>query len=120
MISFEKYFNDIYIGNYLSLSYVNTIHKYQGSENKIAIILLTDKDKFMISKNMLYTAVSRAKERCIIISDDFTFEKAFKRKCERVSKLDELLREQHNKNNDAHTSDESEDEKSINVNIRLS
>lgn len=104
------YFNDLYIENYLRLSYVNTIHKYQGSENKIAVILLTDRDKFVISKNMLHTAVSRAKEKCIIISDDFTFDKAFQRKCVRISKLDEMLREQ---SNDAivNVSNESEGEK---------
>lgn len=93
-VQFENvvaYFNEKYITNYLRLSYVNTIHKYQGSENKIAIILLTDKDKHFVTKNMLYTAVSRAKERCIIISDDYTFNKSFERKSVRVSNLDKML-----------------------------
>lgn len=74
---------------YLRLSYVNTIHKYQGSENKIAVVLLTEKDH--VSKNMLYTAVSRAKEKCIIISHDYTFSRALKVKCIRVSKLDSMI-----------------------------
>lgn len=85
------YFNKLYAMNYLRLSYVNTIHKYQGSEGLIAIILITDKDKNIMSKNMLYTAVSRAKLKCVIIAHEYAYDKAFKKKCIRISKLDKLI-----------------------------
>lgn len=56
---------------------------------------------------MLYTAVSRAKEKCIIIADDGTFKKAFEKKCVRISKLNEMICEQfdskYNNNSDIKT-----------------
>lgn len=51
----------------LSLSYATTIHKSQGSEYNTVIIPIMNSDYMMLQRNLIYTAVTRAKERCIII-----------------------------------------------------
>jgi len=58
---------------HLQLAYALTVHSFQGSENK-AIIVVLDKASFMLLDNtMLYTAITRAKERCVLISDPSSF-----------------------------------------------
>ena len=78
---------------YMSLSYINTVHKYQGSENKIAILIFTENDIYSLTKNMIYTGISRAQDKCLIISDDNIYSKGIIKKCSRISKLYELLKE---------------------------
>ena len=52
--------------NDLILAYAITIHKSQGSEFPIAIIVL--QSQFNLTKSLLYTAVTRAKRSVVIIS----------------------------------------------------
>lgn len=53
----------------LTLAYAVTIHKSQGSEYSAVIIIMTGRHKFMLQRNLLYTAISRGKGRVIIIGD---------------------------------------------------
>ena len=53
----------------LDLSYATTIHKSQGSEYDTVVIPLLNSAYMMLQRNLVYTAVTRAKERCIIIGD---------------------------------------------------
>lgn len=53
----------------LDLSYATTIHKSQGSEYNTVIIPILNSAYIMLQRNLVYTAVTRAKERCIIIGD---------------------------------------------------
>lgn len=53
----------------LTLAYAVTIHKSQGSEYSAVIIIMTPQHKFMLQRNLLYTAISRGKGRVIIIGD---------------------------------------------------
>lgn len=48
-------------------SYCITIHKSQGSEVPTAIIPLLKEHYIMLRRNLLYTAISRAKEKVILI-----------------------------------------------------
>lgn len=52
----------------VSLCYATTIHKSQGSEFPITLIVLPNKYKIMLKRKIIYTAVTRAKEKVIIIS----------------------------------------------------
>lgn len=52
----------------IDLAYSNTIHKSQGSEYPITIISLPDEPACMLKRNLLYTAVTRAKEKVIIVT----------------------------------------------------
>ena len=51
----------------LELAYSLTIHKMQGSENRIIILVVDDKDR--LNNNLIYTAVTRASEKFIAIGD---------------------------------------------------
>ena len=51
----------------LELSYAVTIHKSQGSEYRGVIIPAFNAPPALLSRNLLYTAVTRAKELCVIV-----------------------------------------------------
>ncbi len=51
----------------MSLGYCISIHKSQGSEFEHAIVLLPKEPPAMLRRNLLYTAVTRAKRKCTII-----------------------------------------------------
>lgn len=51
----------------LELAYAITIHKSQGSEYPVIIIPIHSGPPMLMSKNLLYTAVTRAKELVIIV-----------------------------------------------------
>jgi len=53
----------------ISLGYALTIHKTQGSEFPCVIVALHSSQYFMLNRNLLYTAITRAKEKVIIIAD---------------------------------------------------
>lgn len=65
-------FNDE-TGSSLELAYALTVHKAQGSEFK-TVILVLDKDSKMISREMLYTALTRQTEKVIILYNDEPYE----------------------------------------------
>lgn len=48
----------------LRLAYCFTVHKSQGSQFKYVIYLITKEDMFMTTSNLMYVAVTRAKEKC--------------------------------------------------------
>lgn len=51
------------------LAYASTVHKSQGSEYPIVIIPLLSAFSIMLKRNLIYTAITRAKDLCIIIGD---------------------------------------------------
>ncbi|MCK9235085.1 MAG: ATP-dependent RecD-like DNA helicase [Acholeplasmataceae bacterium] len=53
----------------LSLAYAVSIHKAQGSEYKIVIIPMVRSHIHMLKKELLYTAITRAKQFLIILGD---------------------------------------------------
>ena len=54
---------------YITLSYAITIHKSQGSEFKSVIIPLLKSYYIMLKRNLLYTAVTRAKSKVILVGE---------------------------------------------------
>lgn len=53
----------------LELAYAITIHKSQGSEFKSVIIPMFDGYKLLQTRNLLYTAITRAKENIVLVGD---------------------------------------------------
>lgn len=51
----------------LHLAYAMSVHKSQGSEYPIVIMPLTAGHHIMLQRNLLYTAITRAKERVILL-----------------------------------------------------
>ena len=57
----------------LELAYAITIHKSQGSEYPAAIIPLLPGPRMLMNRNLLYTAVTRARKCITIVGDEKTF-----------------------------------------------
>lgn len=65
--------------SHLMLSYALTIHKVQGMEYDIVVIPMTFSHYIMHNTKLIYTAVTRAKHKCILIGESGAFESACKK-----------------------------------------
>ena len=61
----------------LSLGYVFTVHKAQGSEYENLVTFITSKAKGFITPKMLYTAMTRAKEKLFLVISQSVLEEIF-------------------------------------------
>ena len=57
----------------IDLAYATTIHKSQGSEYPIVIIPILKEAYIMLQRNLIYTAITRAKEKVIIVGQREAF-----------------------------------------------
>lgn len=55
--------------NLLDLAYALTVHKSQGSEYSCVIVPVLKEHKFMLNRNLLYTAITRGKTRVILLGN---------------------------------------------------
>lgn len=78
----------------LVLAYATSIHKSQGSEYPAVVIPLLTTHFVMLSRNLLYTAVTRARRLCVLVADPRALSLALDqvRKEERKTALVERLR----------------------------
>lgn len=58
----------------LDLAYAMTIHKSQGSEYPAVVIPLLAGPKLLFNRNLLYTAVTRAKSCVVLVGDEKVFQ----------------------------------------------
>lgn len=64
---FAKYsFQEI---DQIDLSYAITVHKAQGSEFDVVILPIARSAPMLLTRNLLYTAITRAKKLLIIIGN---------------------------------------------------
>lgn len=79
----------------LELAYAVTIHKSQGSEYPAVILLLLGGPKMLMSRNLLYTAVTRAKRCVTVVGSEVTFQAMIHNKQEksRYTSLDQRIQE---------------------------
>ena len=68
-----------------------TIHKSQGSEYEQVVVSLPARPNRILSRELLYTAVTRAKHGVVIIGSREVVAAALSRRVERVSGLTERL-----------------------------
>ncbi|HIX62956.1 MAG TPA: ATP-dependent RecD-like DNA helicase [Candidatus Mediterraneibacter colneyensis] len=82
----------------LELAYAITVHKSQGSEYPAVIIPLLQGPKLLYNRNLLYTAVTRAKKCLTIVGSDTVFQEMIQNKNEkeRYTSLAERIREFQN------------------------
>jgi exodeoxyribonuclease V alpha subunit len=86
-----SFFNKNFIND---MAYINTVHKYQGSENENIILLFPEeKNDNFVKRNLIYTAVSRAKNQCIVIGDKDAFEKCIEKKECRITQLHNMIKD---------------------------
>ncbi|MEJ8734562.1 SF1B family DNA helicase RecD2 [Mediterraneibacter sp. ICN-202921] len=79
----------------LELAYAITVHKSQGSEYPAVIIPLLPGPRLLYNRNLLYTAVTRAKKCLTIVGSDATFQEMIQNKNEqnRYTSLAERIAE---------------------------
>ena len=53
----------------LSLAYAISVHKSQGSEFPIAVVVISRYNPIVTSRNLLYTAITRAKRAVVLVGD---------------------------------------------------
>ena len=63
----------------LELAYAITVHRAQGSEYDMVILPLTKRFSTMLTRNLLYTAISRAKRHVVLVGDPDALELALQR-----------------------------------------
>ncbi|MBS5386584.1 MAG: ATP-dependent RecD-like DNA helicase [Clostridiales bacterium] len=79
----------------LELAYAITVHKSQGSEYPAVILPLLPGPRLLYNRNLLYTAVTRAKKCLTIVGSDATFQEMIQNKNEqgRYTSLSERILE---------------------------
>lgn len=77
------------------LAYAVTVHKSQGSEFPITILVLSDFHFNMLERSLLYTAITRAKKKLYIVGNYSAIPKAVRnnKPITRVTKLEEKIKE---------------------------
>ncbi len=76
----------------LALSYAITVHKAQGSEFDRVALVLPDRDLPINTREILYTALTRARKSAVIVGDREILELGIKKTIERDSGIVEKLR----------------------------
>ncbi len=79
----------------LELAYAITIHKSQGSEYPAVLLPLLTGPKLLMNRNLLYTAVTRAKSCVVLLGSEETIRDMINNQSEqqRYTSLDERIRE---------------------------
>jgi exodeoxyribonuclease V alpha subunit len=68
-----------------------TVHKSQGSEFNRVLLILPDLDSPLLTRELLYTAITRAREKVEIWGKKSIFVSGVKRQIRRTSGLNEAL-----------------------------
>ena len=79
----------------LELAYAVTIHKSQGSEYPAVIIPLLSGPRMLMNRNLLYTAVTRARKCVTVVGSEETFRDMIRNEKQqrRYSSLDQRIQE---------------------------
>ncbi|CAK8722595.1 RecBCD enzyme subunit RecD [Candidatus Electronema halotolerans] len=72
-------------------AYAVTVHKAQGSEFDQVLLLLPEEENRVLSRELLYTGITRAKSRLILCADHETLAAAVRSRTRRHSGLEEKL-----------------------------
>ncbi len=69
-----------------------TVHKSQGSQADVVSVIMPPEDSRLLTRELFYTAVTRAKERVRIVGSEAAVRAAVGREVQRASGLRERLR----------------------------
>jgi exodeoxyribonuclease V alpha subunit len=72
-------------------AYAVTVHKAQGSEFEQVLLLLPEEESRVLSRELLYTGITRAKSRLILCADHDTLARAVQSRTRRHSGLEDKL-----------------------------
>jgi len=81
----------------LTLAYVSTTHKCQGSEYPIVFVILDDMSNFLLIRKILYTAISRGKKKVYLYSKPFCVDRCINNDYykDRITKLKQFLQREN-------------------------
>jgi exodeoxyribonuclease V alpha subunit len=68
-----------------------TIHKSQGSEFDHVVVVVPSSDSRLATRELLYTAVTRAQSRVTLVGDEASIRSAIERRVVRASGLADRL-----------------------------
>jgi exodeoxyribonuclease V alpha subunit len=77
---------------FVELSYAMTVHKAQGSEFDSVAIVLPEKPVAVLTRELIYTAVSRSRTSAVIVGDESVLSNAIATRVERFSGLADRLK----------------------------
>lgn len=72
---------------FVELAYAMTVHKAQGSEFDTTAIMLPEKPTAILTRELIYTAVSRSKSSVVVLGAESTLKAAIENPVERFSGL---------------------------------
>jgi len=72
-------------------AFAMTVHKSQGSEFDRVLMVLPPEDSILLTRELIYTGITRARKSVMVWSDEAVFSAAVKRRTERRSGLREKL-----------------------------
>lgn len=75
----------------LAIAYASTVHKAQGSELDTAALILPDADMPLLSRELVYTAVTRVRRSITVVGRRELLDRAVARPLERSSGLAERI-----------------------------
>lgn len=80
-------------GGILGHAFSLTCHKLQGSQSRLTLIPITSSHTIMLTSQLLYTALTRAQQKCLVVGQRYAFERACKSlvKTKRKTVLERLL-----------------------------
>ncbi len=99
----------------LTHAYALTVHKAQGSEYRAVVLVLPAHYRKMLERNLLYTAVTRARELVVLVAAQSTISAAIKnnRIVQRHTHLAQRLRRSPTKTSSARRKPESKQKKAV-------
>ena len=68
-----------------------TVHRSQGSEYDNVLLVLPSEESQVVTRELIYTGVTRAKEHCTVVANLQQFSKAISKKVNRFSGLSERI-----------------------------
>jgi exodeoxyribonuclease V alpha subunit len=77
---------------FVELGYAMTVHKAQGSEFDSIAIVLPEKPVAVLTRELIYTAVSRSRTSVVIVGDESVLSDAIATRVERFSGLADRLK----------------------------
>ncbi|HWR56547.1 MAG TPA: ATP-binding domain-containing protein, partial [Negativicutes bacterium] len=80
----------------LALAYAISVHKSQGSEFPVVVMVMTTQHQIMLQRNLLYTGVTRARSLVVLVGTQHAVAKAVRnnRESKRYTHLAERLKEE--------------------------
>ena len=76
----------------ITLSFAMTVHKSQGSEFDYLGLVMPEQDTPLLSREILYTAITRCRKSALIFGDRGLLQKAIGRQVQRFSGIQQSIR----------------------------